>query len=348
MAKKKKVKKEKTDESGTIGHYFIKPKTNIQFVKTGSARLDCSLGGGYAIGRIVNLIGDRSTGKTLLCIEACANFAKQYPNGKIKYIEAEAAFDEPYAAALGMPLDRVDFAKEKDGSHVQTVEQFYKHTVEFCKSLGKDEVGLVVLDSLDSLSDDAEMKRELGDATYGTGKAKSMSEIFRRVTSKLEEKNVLMVIVSQVRENINAGMFGRKYTRSGGKSLDFYASQVCMLSQMGTESLTKKKVKRTVGVNIRVRVEKNKVGMAYRECDFTILFGFGIDDVTSNCKWLAEVRHNDLLGMSLDALKPGNLRKFINGLDDKEYRAFRIKTIKAVKKAWYEIEKGFLPNRKKY
>src|ERR1700679_3730374 len=91
------------------GNYFAAPKTSIEFISSGSKTLDLALGGGWAEGRIANVIGDRSSGKTLLMIEASANFIKKHPNGRIKYREAEAAFDIPYAQALNMPIESVDF-----------------------------------------------------------------------------------------------------------------------------------------------------------------------------------------------------------------------------------------------
>src|ERR1019366_3976564 len=89
------------------GNYFSSPKTGIEFISSGCHNLDLALGGGWAEGRVSNIVGDKSTGKSLLAIEACANFAIKYPKGTIRYREAEAAFDRPYAEALGMPVDHV-------------------------------------------------------------------------------------------------------------------------------------------------------------------------------------------------------------------------------------------------
>lgn len=339
------VKMKKAPEK--LGNYFVKPKPNVEFLSSGAAVLDAVLGGGYPIGRIVNIVGDRSTGKSLLAIEACANFAKKFKTGRMAYIEAEAAFDEGYAEALGMPMERVDFAKNpKDNTDIQTVEDFYDYIENFCEKMPDDEHGLLILDSLDALSDDAEMGRELDKGTYGTGKAKQMSQIFRRIVQKLEEKNILLIIISQVRENLSGGPFAKKYTRSGGKALDFYASQILILNQIKTEKRTRKGVERPTGVIIKAKTEKNKIGLPFRECQFPILFGFGIDDIVANCNWLLSVKRNDLLGITQDELK--KIKTKAEQMDAKEYRTFRKKTAAAVRTAWQEVEEGFIPKRKKY
>src|SRR5258708_16290960 len=104
------------------GSYFLAP-TEVEFISSGCAVFDCVLGGGWAVRRIVNLVGDKSTGKTLLGIEACCNFVKQFSTiGKIRYVEPEAAFDKSYAAALGLPVDRIAFA---DDDSIHTVEDFH-------------------------------------------------------------------------------------------------------------------------------------------------------------------------------------------------------------------------------
>jgi len=153
MAKRVRIR-----EAGAAGgSYFAAPKSGLQFVETGCKPLDLVLGGGWAVGRIANIVGDKSTGKTLLCIEACANFIRKFPKGKIRYWEAEAAFDKPYAAALGMPINRIDFGDEKKPIH--TVEDFFEMLEVVCDNARGHE--LVILDSLDALSDRSEVEREI-------------------------------------------------------------------------------------------------------------------------------------------------------------------------------------------
>jgi recombination protein RecA len=305
------------------GLYFTSDKENISFIHTGCVLLDCVLGGGYPLGRIVNIVGDRSTGKTLLAMEAIANFFQQYAKGRCYYCEAEAAFDPEYAAALGIPFERCAFIED-----IHTVEELFNHLELVMAETAEAKAGitlpcLYIIDSLDALSDDAEMERGIGEATYGGAKAKKLSETFRRLTQRLKTTNICLMVISQVRDNIGA-MFGEKHTRSGGKALDFYASQVIWLANIGQIKRTVNKVERPVGIKIRAKAKKNKVGLPYRDCDFEITFGYGIDDMKASREWLKVV------GKTPDPkMTPEQLTQF-------------------VLQTWYDIEKTFLPTRRKY
>jgi recombination protein RecA len=166
------VRRERLSPSG--GNYFSGAKSKLDFITSGSTLLDLALGGGWAERRIANVVGDKSTGKTLLCIEATANFAIKYPKGKIRYREAESAFDKGYAQALGMPIDRIDFGSKK----IETVEDLFEDLTKICEKARQKE--FVVVDSLDALSDRSELEREIDEGSYGANKAKKMSELFRR------------------------------------------------------------------------------------------------------------------------------------------------------------------------
>ncbi len=208
------------------GSYFTSDKENLALFGSGCKLLDCVLGGGWPLGRMSNIVGDKSSGKTLLAIEACANFMHKFPDGEIIYLESEAAFDADYAEAIGMPIDDVDFVDYGDDNTVEFLfEHLEKVTAEATSPV------LYVVDSLDALSDRAEKKRKIDEGSYSMGKQKKLSEMFRRLISPLKESNVHLMIVSQVRENIGV-TFGEKYTRSGGKALDFYASQILCLPKL--------------------------------------------------------------------------------------------------------------------
>jgi recombination protein RecA len=320
------------------GSYFAAPKTDLNFIPTGSKMLDLALGGGWVENRIANIVGDKATGKSLLCIEACANFVAKHSKGEIKYMECEAAFDPKYAEALGMPLDRVDF-----GEQFNTVEDMFEHlTIVVQKAKHPT---LYIIDSLDSLSDKAEMDRDLDEGTYGTGKAKMMSQIFRRVVRDMQRSKVTLIIVSQVRDNIGV-TFGRKTTRSGGRALDFYSSQTIFLAQLGQETKTIKGVMRPIGVKLRAKVDKNKVSLPYRQADFGISFGYGIDDVPSCLDWLKEVKALDLIGLKQDGIK--DYIKTLDKMDDRAYQMEVSKIHREVTDRWYEIEASFMPKRRKY
>lgn len=291
----------------------------------------------------MNIVGDKSSGKTLQAIEAMANFANTYADGELKYQEAESAFDIPYAQALGAPIDRIDF-----GTRLDTVEQFYDDLVAFCAGCKKRKhPGLYILDSLDALSDEDEMERDIRKGTFGAAKAKLLSEIFRKLVREIEESKVTLIIISQVRENIGV-MIGEKYTRSGGKALDFYASQVVWFAQIKKLEKEREGVKRRIGVQIKAVCKKNKVGLPYRECEYPIIFGYGVDDFTAGIQWLSSIGRLEEFGIET---KDGAAVKYLNSIKNlpaDEYNQLRTDLNKTVKRVWSDIEKKFLPERSKY
>ena len=295
------------------GLYFSSPKKNYQFISTGCTVLDCVLGGGWALGHIANIVGDKSTGKTLLAMEAIANFFLAYDNGWVRYVQAEgAAFDEDYANALGIPMDRVEIKNEID-----TVEAVFDDL----SSLHSKTPGLYIIDSLDALSDEAEMGRGIRDGSFGAAKAKKLSELFRRLVRKLGKQNVCVIVVSQVRDSIGV-TFGEKHSRSGGKALDFYCSQILWLAHIKTLKRTITKVERPIGVTVRARCKKNKIGLPFRQCDFNIRFGYGIDDIPASTEFLSSV--GKAAPKTPEALREAVIRE------------------------WYVVEKRFLPEKRKY
>jgi RecA/RadA recombinase len=375
--------------SGQASTYFtnVEERTDLKFVSSGCAVLNAALGGGWVLGRVANIVGDRSAGKTLLAIEACANFHHQYPEGKIRYNEAEAAFDEAYAEALGMPAGVVDFKgrpldpadeakyaelliefkdKEKSareheaiekamrklenkgvGKAQNTVEALYDDLV-YTLDQNKGKPILYIIDSLDALSDEAEQGREIGDASYGGTKPKKMGELFRRLVDRMETQGMLFIVISQLRDKLNV-TFGEKQTRTGGRALDFYASHIVWLAEIGKIKKTIAKIDRVVGVDVRARVKKNKVGLPFRECDYPILFGYGVDDLTACAEWLISVgceKCLDEVGLSKAGYKISlpNIRN----KGGAEARDMRAKLSAVVWREWQRIESGFLPKSRKY
>jgi len=322
------------------GMYFLK-QSSVKFISSGCALFDATLGGGWPIGRLANLVGDRSSGKTLLAIEACANFLQQYPKGTVYYLEAEAAFDKRYASTLGMPVEKVEFIEG-----CTTVEELFNHLDAACQAGGK-EPSVFVVDSLDSLSDTAEMDKDIDKGSYGAEKAKKLSQTFRRLTKKVEAANMFLLIISQVRDKIGV-TFGKRWTRSGGRALDFYASQIVYLHEAGKIKKTIAGVQRPVGVKVHAMVEKNKVGLPFRQCDFEILFGYGVDSVSSGLNFLAEMGE---LGRVDDRLTKNTLKSYMKKLEkmgDEEYRETAKAIDKEVVAVWRSVEMQFLPKRSKY
>jgi recombination protein RecA len=320
------------------GNYFSQPKTGIAFFSSGSKLLDLALGGGWAEQRIANIIGDSSTGKTLLMIEAAANFIKKYKS-EVKYREAESAFDKPYAKALGMPIDYVDFGDDP----LETVEDFYEDLAKCCTK--SKHPTLYILDSLDALSDRSEMGREIDQGSFGANKAKQMSQLFRRSVSQLSKSKVTLLIVSQIRDKIGV-TFGRKFERSGGKALNFYASQVIILAQLGRVTRTRSGITRPVAIKVKAKVDKNKISFPFREAEFRIDFGYGVNDIESCLEWLKLSK-----GLSSLNIKADKVKDFVDDLDklnDTDYWSEVKRVYTALEKHWYVVEKEFLPTRKKY
>jgi len=331
--------------------YFTQiEKEGIDFIPSGCTLLDCVLGGGWPLGRVSNIVGDKSSGKTLLAIEGCTNFHFLYPKGNIIYYEAESAFDTDYAAALGMPVDTIDFVGTEN-----TIEELYELLEDLLedKTLIKQPTFFVV-DSLDGLSDRAEQKRKIDEGTYGSNKAKKLSEMFRRLISKLEECNVHLQFISQLRDNIGA-MIGAKHKRSGGRALDFYASQVLWLTEIKKHKKTSRKIQRVTGIQVKAACKKNKIGLPFRDCEFPITFGYGVDDLAAHIEFLNKVDAlediQDLIGWNgnkLDTAKQTTLIRGIKSKSNQDQHLIRQGVNKEIKKIWKEIEQNFIPKSSKY
>lgn len=343
---------ELVEDDGDGGNYFANQNSPLQFIDSGCGLLNCVLGGGWPLGRVSNIVGDESTGKTLLAIEGMANFRRQFPKGRMFYRESESAFDEVYASALGMPVDHIDFVDpDKD---FNTVEEFYedlKRCADICRR--KDVPGYYVLDSLDALSSKDEVGRDFNEGSYDTKKAKQMGKAFRLMVREVAVSNMHLQIVSQTRDFIGITFGGPKKTRSGGRALDFYSSQNLWLSQRARVKQTVKGIERVVGVHIRAQMKKSKIALPYRECDFTILFGHGIDSLASSLDWLKSVGKLDET-IEASEIVPGatSRNRYENQLDklgNADYFAEVKRVDQAVARIWREIEGSFLENvRRKY
>ncbi len=311
------------------------------FLASGSVLLDLVLGGGWGMKRIANLVGDRSSGKTLLAIEALANFAQRFDPRWTRYGESEAALETGFAHSLGMPTDT-----QIPDEALRTVEEWDADIRTFMKTKPKNEPGLYILDSLDALSDEAEMKRDMEDETYGGNKAKKLSEMFRKIVRELEQNNVMLMVISQLRDNIGA-RFGEKYKRSGGKALDFYCSQIVWLAELGKIQQEVLGVKRPTGIELLARTKKNKVGLPFRQTELTLTFGYGIDDETSMLNWLRKNKATDLLEtphLTINKqLKDARKRRDIADIKD-----IHTELKRATMQRWEEIEAALRPTMSKY
>lgn len=322
---------------GRGGAYFEPPRP-VALVSSGCCLLDCCLGGGWSE-RIVNVVGDKSTGKTLLACELSANYLQKYPDATVWYREVEAAFDEDYVAGMGIPASRFD-----RGENCYSVEDVFEDLTARIKA---NQRGLFVIDSLDALSDRAELARGMDEGTYGTEKARKLSQLFRRLVQGLSKSHIMVLVVSQVRDKIGV-QFGERYSRTGGRALDFYASQVLWLSQIKTLKRSVNGVERPVGIQVRAKVKKNKVGPPFRECDFPVLFGYGVEDVVAGVEWLKEVKALEEARIEpADAKRLMSLRVLAK-MDVEEYKVWRARVVRGVCRVWKRVEKDFAPGRLKY
>ncbi len=246
------------------------------------------------------------------------------------------AFDKSYAEAIGANLAHIDF-----GEPLETIEDLFEDLDAVVTKATKPT--LYILDSLDSLSDRAEMKRDMDAGSYGMEKHRKLSRLFRQSAARMS-KFITLIIVSQVRAKIGGFGYGPKVEPTGGFALKFYSSQRLMLAQTGTISKTISGIKLPYGIKIKGKVIKNKIGLAFREAEFRILFGYGTDDVDACLDYLA---------------KTGGLKSVLNGMKEPAYADMLMnktgdhrnqlkKLHNAVEKKWYSIEQSFLPMRRKY
>jgi len=316
-------------------------ESDVRFFSTGSTLLDLALGGGWAHDRVINLVGDRSTGKTLLAVEACINFA-QLPKARARYGEAESAFDQAYFYQMGLPRT-VTFPDEP----LLTVQDFYADVEKFIKTKSGSGPLLYVLDSLDSLSDVEELENDMGAPSFGH-KAKLMAQFFRRLITPMKTAHCTLMIVSQLHDKIGV-VFGEKKARSGGLALGYFNSQEVWLAETGKAKRTVLGHERVVGIDVRARVKKNKVGIPFREVPLSLLFNYGIDDEESLLNWLHALKLPFAqLGLADERVVRQELYRLRAARDYAAISVFRNSLITVVRQYWQRIEQELRPEVQKY